>query len=66
VSVSLLTVVVDYRDPRGQAEFWAQASAYKVSQRNPGESYGDRLAGHEAILLVTGSSPQAWCFAVSA
>jgi hypothetical protein len=53
MSVSLLTVVVDCRDPRRQAEFWAQTPTYKVSQRNPGASYGDKLAGHEAILLVT-------------
>ncbi|MFI6601668.1 VOC family protein [Nonomuraea sp. NPDC050536] len=37
MSVSLLTVVVDCHDPRSQAEFWAQALAYKVNQRNPDE-----------------------------
>lgn len=37
VSVSLLAVVVDCRDPLRQAEFWAQALAYKVSRRNPDE-----------------------------
>jgi predicted enzyme related to lactoylglutathione lyase len=37
VPVSLLVVVVDCRDPRRQAEFWAQALGYKVSQRNPDE-----------------------------
>jgi hypothetical protein len=37
VSVSLLAVVVDCHDPLRQAEFWAQALAYKVSQRNPDE-----------------------------
>lgn len=37
VSVSLLAVIVDCRDPRRQAEFWARALAYKVSQRNPDE-----------------------------
>jgi predicted enzyme related to lactoylglutathione lyase len=37
VPVSLLAIVVDCRDPRRQAEFWARALAYEVSQRNPGE-----------------------------
>ncbi|WP_214319449.1 VOC family protein [Nonomuraea sediminis] len=37
MSVSLLTVVIDCRDPASQAEFWAQALAYKVNQRNPDE-----------------------------
>jgi predicted enzyme related to lactoylglutathione lyase len=33
----LLMVVVDCRDPRREAEFWARVLAYKVSQRNPDE-----------------------------
>jgi predicted enzyme related to lactoylglutathione lyase len=37
VPVSLLVVVVDCRDPLRQAEFWAQALGYTVSQRNPDE-----------------------------
>ena len=37
VSLSLLAVIVDCQDPRRQAEFWAGALAYQVSQRNPGE-----------------------------
>ena len=37
MSVSLLAVVVDCRDPLRQAEFWAQALGYKISQRNPDE-----------------------------
>jgi predicted enzyme related to lactoylglutathione lyase len=37
VPVSLLVVVVDCRDPLRQAQFWAQALGYKVSQRNPDE-----------------------------
>jgi predicted enzyme related to lactoylglutathione lyase len=35
--VSMLTVVVDCRDPRLEAEFWARVLAYKVSQRNRDE-----------------------------
>jgi predicted enzyme related to lactoylglutathione lyase len=35
--LSLLVVVVDCRDPLRQAEFWAQALAYRISQRNPDE-----------------------------
>ena len=37
MAVSLLVVVVDCRDPRSQAEFWAQALGYQVSERNPDE-----------------------------
>ena len=37
MSVSLLSVIVDCRDPRRQAEWWAQVLAYQVSQRNPDE-----------------------------
>jgi hypothetical protein len=37
MSASLLAVVVDCHDPLRQAEFWAHALAYKVSQRNPDE-----------------------------
>ena len=37
MSLSLLSVIVDCHDPRRQAEWWAQALAYQVSQRNPDE-----------------------------
>jgi hypothetical protein len=37
MSASLLAIVVDCRDPLRQARFWAQALAYEVNQRNPGE-----------------------------
>jgi predicted enzyme related to lactoylglutathione lyase len=37
VSLSLLSVIVDCRDPRRQAEWWAQVLAYRVNQRNPDE-----------------------------
>jgi hypothetical protein len=37
ISASLLAVIVDCHDPLRQAEFWAQALAYEVNQRNPGE-----------------------------
>jgi predicted enzyme related to lactoylglutathione lyase len=37
VSVSLLSVIMDCRDPRRQAEWWAQVLAYRVSKRNPDE-----------------------------
>ena len=37
VSVSLLSVIVDCRDPRRQAEWWAQVLAYQVNERNPDE-----------------------------
>jgi hypothetical protein len=37
VPLSLLAVIIDCHDPRRQAEWWARALAYKVSQRNPDE-----------------------------
>jgi predicted enzyme related to lactoylglutathione lyase len=37
ISASLLAVVVDCHDPLRQAEFWAQALACEVVQRNPDE-----------------------------
>ena len=45
VSASLLAVIVDCRDPRDQAEFWARVLAYKVSQRNPDEFLVSDRAG---------------------
>ena len=35
--LSLLAVIIDCHDPRRQAEWWARALAYQVSQRNPDE-----------------------------
>ena len=37
MSSSLLAVVVDCRDPRAQAEFWAQVLAADVTERNTDE-----------------------------
>jgi predicted enzyme related to lactoylglutathione lyase len=37
LSSSLLAVVVDCRDPQAQAQFWAAALSYQVTQRNPDE-----------------------------
>ena len=37
MSLALLAVIVDCHDPRRQAEWWAHALAYKISQRNPDE-----------------------------
>jgi hypothetical protein len=37
VPLSLLAVIIDCHDPRRQAEWWARALAYKVSQRDPDE-----------------------------
>jgi len=37
MSASLLAVVVDCHNPRRQAEFWALALGYQVSQRNADE-----------------------------
>ena len=52
VSMSLLAVIVDCRDPRRQAEFWAHALAYKVSQRNPDEFLVSDPAGVGGSLNV--------------
>jgi hypothetical protein len=45
VAVSLLTVVVDCRDPRREAEFWARVLAYQVSRRNGDEFWVSDPAG---------------------
>ena len=37
MSASLLTVVVDCRDPRRLAGFWGMALGYDVGERNPDE-----------------------------
>jgi predicted enzyme related to lactoylglutathione lyase len=37
ISVSFLTVVVDCRDPRAQAEFWARVLGREARQRNTDE-----------------------------
>jgi len=47
---TLLAVIVDCHDPLRVAEFWAQALAWKVAERNPDE-YGVRdPAGHDPGL----------------
>ena len=50
MSASLLAVVVDCHDPLRQAEFWAQALAFKVNERNPGEFQVSDPAGAGASL----------------
>src|SRR5262249_14347209 len=50
MSASLLAVIVDCHDPLRQAEFWSQALAYKVRQRNPGEFLVSDPAGAGAPL----------------
>jgi hypothetical protein len=50
VSLSLLSVIVDCHDPRRQAEWWAQALANQVSQRNPGEFQVSDPAGARGSL----------------
>jgi hypothetical protein len=52
ISASLPAVVVGCRDPARQAEFWAQALAYEVSQRNPGEFQMSDPAGSGTSLYV--------------
>ncbi len=37
MTVSLLAVIVDCRDPRAQAAFWAAALSHQVVERNPSE-----------------------------
>ena len=50
MSASLLAVVVDCHDPLRQAEFWAQALAFKVNERNPSEIQVSDPAGAGASL----------------
>ena len=50
MAVSLLTVVVDCRDPRREAEFWARVLAYQVSRRNGDEFWVSDPAGASGSL----------------
>ena len=50
MSVTILAVIVDCRDPRRQADFWAKALAYQASQRNPDEFQVSDPAGGGASL----------------
>jgi predicted enzyme related to lactoylglutathione lyase len=50
VSTRLLSVVVDCRDPRVLAEFWARVLAYEISERNPGEVMISDPAGTGGVL----------------
>ena len=60
MSVSLLAVVVDCHDPRRQAEFWAQALAYKVSQRNPDEfQVSDPTGAGRSLYFMKVPEPKA-------
>ena len=52
ISTSLLAVIVDCHDPLRQAEFWAQALAYEVIQRNPDEFRVSNPASGGASLYV--------------
>jgi hypothetical protein len=59
VPLSLLAVIVDCRDPRRQAEWWAHALAYQVSQRNPDEFLVSDPAGAGGTLyFMKGSGAQ--------
>lgn len=50
MSVQILTLVVDCRDPRHQADFWASVLSYELTERNKDEfKVGDR-DGHGASL----------------
>lgn len=60
MSVSLLAVVVDCHDPLRQAEFWAQALAYKVSQRNPDEfQVSDPIGAGRSLYFMKVPEPKA-------
>jgi Glyoxalase-like domain len=52
MSVSLFAVVVDCRDPRRLAEFWAQTLAYQVNRRNPDEFQVSNPAGGVSLYFM--------------
>ena len=57
MSVSLLAIVIDCHDPLRQAEFWAQALAYEVTQRSPGEFRLSDPAGGGSLYLQKAPEP---------
>jgi len=58
--VSLLTVVVDCRDPRREAEFWARVLAYNVSQRNRDEfRVSDPAGAGGSLCFMKAPGPKA-------
>jgi predicted enzyme related to lactoylglutathione lyase len=58
--VSLFAVVVDCRDPRRQAEFWAQALARQVTRRNPDEfQVSDPGGGGASLYFMRVPEPKA-------
>jgi hypothetical protein len=65
VSLALLAVIVDCHDPRRQAEWWAHALAYKVSQRNPDEFLISDPAGVGATRPCSRARPAARAESVS-
>ena len=50
MAASLLSIVVDCREPRALAEFWATALAYELHERNPGEVMVSDPSGHGGSL----------------
>ena len=52
VSLALPAVIVDCHDPRRQAEWWAHALAYQVSQRNP-DAPSFLAAERRLVLLIS-------------
>ena len=59
MSASLLAIVVDCHDPLRQAKFWAQALAYEVNQRNPGEFQVSDPAGGASLYFMKVPEPKA-------
>jgi len=60
MSASLLAIVVDCHDPLRQAKFWAQALAYEVNQRNPGEfRVSDPAGGGASLYFMKVPEPKA-------
>ena len=59
MSLSILTVVVDCREPDRQAAFWASILGYEVSQRNPDEfEVYDRGGGGRSLYFMKVPEPK--------
>ena len=60
MSATLLAVVVDCHDPLRQAKFWAQALAYEINKRNPGEfQVSDPAGGGASLYFMKVPEPKA-------
>lgn len=59
MAVSLFAVIVDCKNPREQADFWALALSWPVTERNPDEfQVGDPTHGSVSLYFMKVPEPK--------